>query len=99
MKTIKNQGNSLCLSVIISMLTVFILPCTATDGFYFSYGFPIPFITFFPKVVLHRSDLLITWTNINIIGLLLELLIIFWIIILIKFLFNKIKVRKISKGE
>ena len=82
-------------SIVISLLTAYILPCNSSDGFAFDYGYPIEFFTKYNKEITSNESIL-TSTALNLGALIGNILIIYFIIYIIIKIKNNIKTKKYS---
>ena len=77
------------LSTVISLLTVYIFPGRVLDEFEIGFGYPIDFITLYTRT-LNSSPYLLHATNLNIINLALNILIIYLVIHVLVKIKNKL---------
>ena len=67
------------LSTVISLLTIYVIPGRVLDEFEIGFGYPIDFFTLYTRT-LNSSPYLLHSTNLNIINLALNILIIYLVV-------------------
>lgn len=79
-------------SVILVILTVFLLPYNYSDGIKFMFGYPIAFFTIYDLVnPMKSNEILLMRTNIDLLGFIIDVFLIYWLINVIQKLLNKFK--------
>lgn len=71
-------------SIVISILTAYMLPGTSSDGFAFEYGYPFKFFTIY-NTTINIGDTIFDSTAFNLLGLAINIVVIYYII----YIFNK----------
>lgn len=77
------------LSIVISLLTIYIFPGRVLDEFEIGFGYPIEFFTLYSRTLNSRPHLLHS-TNLNIINLALNILIIYLVVHVLVKIKNKL---------
>ena len=71
-------------SIVISLLTAYLLPGTSADGFAFTYGYPFNFFTIYNNTI-NVGDTIFNSTSFNLLGFGMNTVVIYFII----YMFNK----------
>ena len=77
------------LSTVVSLLTIYIVPGRVLDEFEIGFGYPIEFFTLYSRALNSRPHLLHS-TNLNIINLALNILIIYLVVHVLVKIKNKL---------
>lgn len=75
-------------SIAISLLTAYMLPGISSDGFAFEYGYPFKFFTIYNNPI-NIGDTIFNSTALNILGLGLNIVVIYYIIYMLNKFINK----------
>lgn len=76
-------------SIVISLLTAYLLPGTSSDGFAFKYGYPFKFFTTYNSPM-NIGDTIFYSTALDLFGLAMNIVVIYYIIYVFNKLINKI---------
>lgn len=76
-------------SIVISLLTAYLLPGTSSDGFAFKYGYPFKFFTIYNSPM-NIGDTIFYSTVFDLFGLGMNIVVIYYIIYVFNKLINKI---------
>lgn len=79
-------------SIVISLLTAYLLPGTSSDGFAFKYGYPFKFFTTYNSPM-NIGDTIFYSTGFDLFGLGMNIVVIYYIIYVFNKLINKIVTR------
>ncbi len=79
-------------SIVISLLTAYMLPSTSSDGFAFEYGYPFKFFTTYNSPM-NIGDTIFYSTAFDLFGLSMNIVVIYYIIYVFNKLINKIVTR------
>ena len=71
-------------SISISLLTAYLLPGTSSDGFAFKFGYPFKFFTIYNNPI-SKGDTIFNSTAFDLFGLSLNIIVIYYIRILLDF--------------
>ncbi|MGL4913968.1 MAG: hypothetical protein ACRC3Y_16220 [Romboutsia sp.] len=77
-------------SIIISLLSAYVLPGKSHDGFGFEYGYPVRFFTRF-NMPIKAGDTILNSTNIDLGSLIMNVFIIYFVIYFLDRIISKIK--------
>ncbi|WP_195948299.1 hypothetical protein [Paraclostridium bifermentans] len=79
-------------SIVISLLTAYMLPSTSSDGFAFEHGYPFKFFTTYNSPM-NIGDTIFYSTAFDLFGLAMNIVVIYYIIYVFNKLINKIVTR------
>ena len=83
---------NLLISVVIVLLTVFLLPYSYSDGFRFNFGYPFSYFTTYNlSEPLKGNEILLSRTNTNPLIFLLDIGLIYLLLNFVSFLIKKLK--------
>lgn len=86
---LKIHKEFLTLSVILTSLSAYMLPCHSTDGVRFYYGYPIYFLTLFStKEAIKPTDTIVMHTSLDLFRFMLNVVIIYLFLCLMHQIFS-----------